>query len=177
MSNIMRDRQIPLIELYKREPSAAQIVDVAATQYSDEDPLHSSVTLGPNNDTTIAVALHSAVGGDSDGPVPGDILAASLASCLDSALRVVADRLGVSIQHLLVTVRAEVDVRGTLLVDPAVPVGFQALHLHLELRLSPADEAKRTRLIKAAEQSCVVLQTLRNGVEVSLLDQTAKSTK
>jgi uncharacterized OsmC-like protein len=79
----------------------------------------------------------------------------------------VADRLEIQIQSLEVLVDANLDVRGTLLVDRSVPVGFQ--HMRCRIQLQPvddADPAKVQMLIAAAEHSCVVLQTLRKGVPV-----------
>lgn len=71
--------------------------------------------------------IHRAVGGYHDAPNPGDILCAALASCLDSTIRIIADRLGITLTSLEVDVTAEVDVRGTLVVNRDIPVGFQAM--------------------------------------------------
>ena len=79
----------------------------------------------------------------------------------------VADRLDIRIEALEVEVSAELDLRGTLLVDRSVPVGLQRVRCCLRLR--PADDtdpAKLQMLLAATEYSCVVLQTLRKGVPV-----------
>ena len=114
------------------------------------------------------VGIHRAVGGYHDLPNPGDILCAALAACFHSTLRIIADRLEIPIADLEVTTRAEVDVRGTLLVDRNVPVGFQ--QIKCQVRLQPAANVSPPEKVKmlqaAAEHSCVVLQTLRNGVPV-----------
>ena len=168
-TSTVRDRQRPLVRLYKQEPSAAWVVDKARTDYQPSDPLHTRVVMGPEDQGRLDVALHTAVGGESDLPVPGDILAAALATCLDSTIRCVTDRLGAQLEHLCVSVRAEVDVRGTLMVDPHVPVGFQGLHVDLDLRLAEgAPEGAVDKILMLAENCCVVLQTLRSGVPVSL---------
>ena len=68
---------------------------------------------------------------------------------------------------LEVSARGEVDARGALLVDRTVPVGFQ--RIKCQIRLKPAADVppeKVKMLLAAAEHSCVVLQTLRNGVPV-----------
>jgi uncharacterized OsmC-like protein len=77
------------------------------------------MSLGP-------LGIHHAVGGYHDAPNPGDLLCAALASCLDSTLRIIAARLGVRLVALEVDVTADVDVRGTLMLDRAVPVGLRA---------------------------------------------------
>jgi uncharacterized OsmC-like protein len=79
----------------------------------------------------------------------------------------VADRLEIRIESLEVAVSAEVDVRGTLLVDRSIPVGFQVIDCRVRLQPArDADPSKLQVLFAAAEHSCVVLQTLRHGIPV-----------
>ncbi len=138
------------------------------TGHDVDDPLHGAVLVGPTEERC-PVALHRAVGGDSDAPVSGDILCAALASCLDTTIRAVADRLRVGLTRLAVTVTAEVDVRGTLLVDASVPVGFQRINVNVDLALSDdAPASAASTLLGLAEHSCVVLDTLRKGVDVRM---------
>src|SRR5437899_9336945 len=59
-------------------------------------------------------------------------------------------------------------VRGCLLVERSVPAGFQKIHC--SVRLQPEGEVEPERLqmlLGATEASCVVLQTLRNGVTLT----------
>lgn len=131
-----------------------------------EDLFHGDVAPGKGFDTFWHIGVHRAVG-YYDLPNAGDILSAALASCLDSTLRMIADRYAIPIAFLKVAVHAETDVRGTLVVDRGVPVGFQRMQCNF--RLEPADETGPTKLemrLAATEHSCVVLQTLRNGVPV-----------
>lgn len=167
--NLMRNRQRPLARLYHKEPAAAWVTDCATTCHDLDDVLHSEVVVGPGRTQRWPVAVHTAVGGDSDAPVPGDILCAALCSCLDTTIRVVANRLGVQIARLAVTSRAEVDVRGTLRIDDTIAVGFQRMALDVELALADGTpETTRQLLLAASEHSCVVLQTLRDGVPVDV---------
>lgn len=156
-------RQRPLIERYRQAPGEARIIDRARTWGGvGEDPFHGRVVAGPDgHGTEIAFGIHRAVGGDHDAPNPGDLLCAGLAACMDSTLRMIADRLGVRLAELEVEVTAHADVRGCLRVDRAVPVGFQ--RIRCETRLRPADgtePALVARLRAAAEECCVVFQTL-----------------
>ena len=171
---IVKQRQDPLRDRYRVAPEEAWIIDSARTvQNGVEDPFHSTVAPGEGHDVRWRIGIHRAVGGYHDLPSPGDILCAALASCLDSTLRMIADRLEVSIRLLEVLVHAEIDVRGTLLVDRSVPVAFQ--RMECSVRLEPAANTppeKVKMLLAAAEHSCVVLQTLRTGVPVQTrLDQ------
>ena len=167
---LVKQRQDPLRERYRTEPQEAFIVDGATTtQNGSEDAFHSLVVPGKGYDLLWRAGIHRAVGGYHDLPNPGDILCAALASCFDSTLRMIADRLAIPIAFLEVDVQAEVDVRGTLLVDREVSVGFQRMNCRVRLEPEvniPVDELKI--LIAAAEHSCVVLQTLRKGVPVQM---------
>lgn len=167
-TSIVKERQDPLRQLYRSIPTEAQITDCArTTDNRGADPFHGAVMAGEGHGVQWRFGIHRAVGGDHDLPNPGDMLCGALASCLDATIRMVADRLHIRIEALEVAVNAEADVRGALLVDPHVPVGFQRVQCCL--RLQPADSADRARLqmlLAAAEHSCVVLQTLRTGVPV-----------
>ncbi len=164
-------RQDPLIAHYRTEPQAAQITDRARTLFdADRDPFHGSVTLGqPEVARELEFGIHPAVGGYGDKPNPGDLLCGALAACLDSTIRIIAERMSVEIVRLEVEVEGLVDVRGTLRVDPSVPVGFEQLLTKVELRLGEGTTREmQQKLIAAAEHSCVNLQTLIGGGAVEL---------
>ena len=117
--------------------------------------------------TEWAFGIHNAVGGYHDLPNPGDILCAAVAACLDSTIRIIANRFGIVLTQLEVDVSAEVDTRGTLMVDHKVPVGFQQMRCHVNIQASNQTKPEHLqRLVAAAEHCCVNLQTLRNGVPV-----------
>ena len=81
----------------------------------------------------------------------------------------VAAILQVDITELHVQARGELDVRGTLGMDPMVPVGFQSFAVNIRLRAAPTTEPQRvSQLARAAERSCVVIQTLRRAVPVTV---------
>ncbi len=131
------------------------------------DPFHGVVVPANSGDTPLQFGIHRAVGGFHDYPNPGDLLSAALAACFDSTLRMIADHLGIRLDSLEVKVDAECDVRGCLFMERAVPVGFQRIRCSVKLQTKePVDEETIKRLIAAAEHSCVVMQTLRNGVVV-----------
>ena len=116
----------------------------------------------PGCGATLPVGVHSALGGVHDAPTPGDILCAALAACQDSSVRMVANLLGVELEFLEVSVAGDVDVRGAMMVDRTVPVGFQAMRCNVQMRVKAGTDPRLVgKLEAAAEQSCVVLQTLR----------------
>lgn len=168
----MAARQLPLQASYKTDPAGAWITDRAATRsqrISPAQPLYGEVTMEGGCPTDLTFGVHTAVGGESDYPVPGELLCAAVASCLDSTIRIIANRLHIELLLLEVTVEAHVDVRGTLLVDRAVPVGFQKINAVVRIDAAGAVEPRKIDiLLKAAERSCVVIQTLRNGTDISV---------
>jgi uncharacterized OsmC-like protein len=123
--------------------------------------IHGHVVCGEGIPLDIPVSVHKAVGGESDFPCPGEILAAALASCLDTAVRMIANLKGITLCHLEVQVTFGADVRGALMTGDNVPVGFQTAHMKVDLKTSCGmSKSHLNALIDAAERSCVILQTL-----------------
>jgi len=167
----VRSRQEPLRERYKVAPDEAKIIDRGRTSWRvDKDPFHGQLIPGSQEyGEEWALGIHRAIGGDHDAPNPGDLLCGALASCLDSTIRIIADRLGIKLTFLEVDVEGDVDVRGTLIVNRAVPVGFQNMRCKVEIKTAKETNPNLTRkLLAAAEYSCVNLQTLRSGIPVEI---------
>lgn len=173
-TNLVQRRQDPLRARYRDAPAEAWISDRAQTiSACGGDPFHGVVVPANSGDAPLQFGIHRAVGGFHDYPNPGDLLSAALAACFDSTLRMIADHLGIRLEFLEVKVDAECDVRGCLLVERAVPVGFQNMRASVRLQAKDhADEEMIKRLIAVAEHSCVVMQTLRNGVTVQIQVET-----
>ncbi|MBW2190128.1 MAG: OsmC family peroxiredoxin [Deltaproteobacteria bacterium] len=165
-------RRLQHIQTYRKHPECAMIQDGARTvqtRYAPGDPLHSEVELGLGYGMKVPVGVHRALGGLHDFPNPGDILCSALAACADSTLRQIAGQLDVEITKLTITVAGDVDLRGTLCVSRETPVGFQQMNVRVDLELAPGTMPKlEAKLLAAAEHCCVVLQTLRNGVPVTV---------
>ncbi|NQY14568.1 MAG: OsmC family protein [Henriciella sp.] len=168
----MKSRQAPLREGYVRMPTTAQITDHATTRsdrIQPDQPIYTEIEFGDANRTRLPIALHKGVGGNSDLPVPGELLCAAIASCLDSTIRVISNMFGLAIETLEVHAEAEVDLRGTLRMDPNVPTAFQKISV--SVNLVPRDEVPKEHLdaiVSAAEQSCVVLQSLRTPPQIDV---------
>ncbi len=169
---MMRRRQRPLMRLYKTEPAAAVIFDGARTApgaLHRNDPVHGELIIGTSEPVHAPVSIHSAVGGDHDGPNPGDYLAAALVGCFDTTFRIIADRLEVRLEELSVSAKAEVDVRGTLCVSADVPVGFQRFAMSVRVRAAEGTSAETLEMLVAAtEHCCVTMRTLRGGVPIDV---------
>jgi organic hydroperoxide reductase OsmC/OhrA len=97
--SIVKQRQDPLRERYRSAVNEARITDGARTLNDGAgDPFHGIVVAGEGNGSQWRFGIHRAVGGDHDLPNPGDMLCAALAGCLDSTIRMIADRLDIRIE-------------------------------------------------------------------------------
>jgi uncharacterized OsmC-like protein len=145
-----------------------------------EDPAAALITLtagGELDGTGIAcrvrtasaraeAGLHPATGGDGSQLCSGDMLLEALVACAGVTLRAVATTLGLDVTGS-VHAEGDLDVRGTLGVDKAAPVGFRDIRLTFDLDTS-ADPDDVDRLVALTERYCVVLQTLRNSPATSV---------
>lgn len=168
--SMVASRQAPLRRAYVRDPEQAVTVKCARTvEGSGTDPFHGSVVWEGYPELSCAYGIDAKVGGFDDLPNPGHILCAALAACLDSTIRMIADHLGVGIERLDVQVTGDVDVRGCLAMNHTVRPGFRQMHCDVRLELqADADARLSARVVKQAEQLCVTLDTLRNGVPIAI---------
>jgi len=168
----MKERHDKLRAHYADEPLAATVSDFATTAgnfVSPTDPLHSEVSLCRHSQFSCPIGVHTAVGGESDQPTPGDLLCGALAACLDSTLRIIANRVGVELRELTVEVQGRVDVRGTLRFDRSVAIGFQHFDVNVKLRTAPwVPDLIVKKMLRGAETSCVVMQTLKPGASIKI---------
>jgi len=166
------NRQMPLRQQYHDTPDAAWVYDHARTldtQVSADHPIHGHVVCGEDIPLHIPVSVHKAVGGESDFPCPGELLAAALAGCLDTAIRMIANLKEIKLSHLEVQVILGADVRGALMTGDGVPVGFQNALMKVNLKTECGmSQPHLNALIDAAERSCVILQTLRAPPSVQI---------
>ena len=132
-----------------------------------DEPLHGRVRIGSDFPAELTIGVHKAVGGESDYPNPGEVLSAAIACCLDSSIRIIANHMGIRLARLEVSVDAMVDVRGTLCMDCNVPVGFQEIDVKVQVMgVEGISQAQLEKVVRAGEQSCVLLQTLQNPPEI-----------
>lgn len=164
MQLLVHAAQHPLKLKYKESPESAMVVDHARTLGKiASDPFHSVVEPMDGCGVTVPVGVHAAVGGLHDAPTPGDLLCAALAACQDSAVRMVANLLGIELLELEVRVTAAVDVRGTMGMSASVPVGFQSMTCDVRMRVKDGTPPELLhKLYVAAERCCVVQQTLKS---------------
>ncbi|OYW81201.1 MAG: hypothetical protein B7Y37_11615 [Sphingobacteriia bacterium 28-36-52] len=169
-NSIIKERQQPLMNLYNENPIAAWVTDMAIIEGKQlDDPLHTSVSINEELLVDFPIGVHRAVGGHHDYPNSGDLLCAALASCFDTALRMIANRLQIPILNSKIIATAEVDVRGTLMVNKEVPVGFQKMSLFIEITVqNSVPNTMAEKLIQATERSCIVYQTILRGTPIDV---------
>ena len=164
----VRELQVPIREQYTKDPGSAPVVLRVASGSSDlSDPLHCSVRPDGAPEVEFRSGAHPAVGGDGDVACSGDLLLSALAACQEVTLRMVAANMGIELESLEVTVEGDWDPRGTLAMGREFPVGLTAIRCHTKVVVGGDELGDRAdRLLRSAERYCVVLSTLRGGVEV-----------
>jgi uncharacterized OsmC-like protein len=162
-------RQMALFQLYQHDPTLALITDSAEVIGTDlHDPFRTSVSINEKMQIPFKIGVHKAVGGDHDFPNPGDLLCAALASCFESTIRMISNRLGIQLTETRIKATAEVDVRGTLMIDKTIPVGFLSMHVEVVLVSDNINEKVLNTLLGAAKQSCIIYQTIKQGIPITL---------
>ena len=160
----LRGIQRPIKDRYKSDPAAA-LITLRAEGQLDQQEIACSVATARG---LTEAGLHPGTGGSGSLACSGDMLLEALVACAGVTLRSVATSLEIDVAG---AVRAEgdLDFRGTLGVgsDGEVPVGFKAIRLTFDLQ-SDATEAQLATLLALTERYCVVYQTLRGAVDVSL---------
>jgi len=157
----LRAVQEPLKQRYRDEPEAA-LVTLKAT-----GTLEAGISCSVQTGRALAEAgLHPASGGDGSLVCSGDMLLEALVACAGVTLRAVATSLQIPVTGS-VHAEGDLDFRGTLAVDRAIPVGFTAIRLWFELQSEASDEQIET-LLRLTERYCVVLQTLTEPPRISV---------
>ena len=167
--SVVHQRHILLSDKYRIDAASALITDAAEVIGIDlYDPFRTTVSINNKMKVPFKIGVHRAVGGDHDFPNPGDLLCASLASCFESTLRLISNKLGIELFETKIRATAQVDVRGTLMIDKSVPVEFQSMHIDALIIAKNANEKLLNTLIKGAKHSCIVYQTIKKGIPSTL---------
>ena len=167
--SIVNQRHLILHEKYQKNPITAWITDSAEViGINLEDPFRTTVSINDKMKVPFIIGVHKAVGGDHDFPNPGDLLCASLASCFESTIRLISNKLGIKLIETKIRANAQVDVRGTLMIDKSIPVEFQSMHIDALIIAKNTNEKLLNTLMKGAKHSCIVYQTIKKGTPITL---------
>jgi uncharacterized OsmC-like protein len=167
--SVVHQRHLILYKKYQNNPTLAWITDSSEVIGTNlQDPFRTTVSVNDKMKVPFKIGVHKAVGGDHDFPNPGDLLCASLASCFESTTRMISNKLGIELCETKIKATAQVDVRGTLMIDRYIPVGFQSMHIDAFLIAKNINEKLLNTLIEGAKQSCIVYQTIKKGIPITL---------
>lgn len=158
----LRAVQAPLKDRYRTEPTAA-LVTLKAEGRLEDHAVSCSVDTGRQ---LTEAGLHPASGGDGTLACSGNMLLQALVACAGVTLRSVAVNRGISVAGM-VGAEGDLDFRGTMGVDRDAPVGFRSIRLHFVLD-TDAPENDLEAVLATTERLCVVCQTIRQGVNVTV---------
>lgn len=158
----LRSLQAPLKEKYRADASTAVVTLRAQSRIGEG--ITCKVETGR---ALVEAGLHPASGGDGSARCSGDMLLEALTGCAGVTLRAVATAIGVELRDARILAEGDLDFRGTLGVSKEVPVGFKNIRLRFELDTDATQEQCAT-LIRLTERYCVVLQTLRAPLAITV---------
>ena len=124
--------------------------------------LHSEVE---TRDFILTVDEPKSLGGQDLGPNPIELILAAIASCQEITYRLYADRLGIPLKGVSVSVKGDIDLRGLFALDPGVRPGLRGLDIQVDLD-STASQAELDRLKRTVDAHCPVLDIIRNATPV-----------
>ncbi len=160
-SEDLRSLQVPLKDKYRTTPNEALVTLHADGQIGEG--VACSIDTGK---ALVEAGLHPATGGTGLQACSGDILLQALVACAGVTLSSVATALEIPLHTGRLRAEGDLDFRGTLGISKEVPVGFRAIRLEFILESSASPE-QLAKLIELTERYCVVLQTLRAGIQVT----------
>lgn len=153
----LREKQRPLKAGYREDPGSA-VITLTARGSQTDTPISCSVDLGR---ALYAAQAHPGVGDEGTGACSGDLLLGALAACAQLTTQMVAEAMGIRTETIAVTVEGDLDLKGTLGIDPRAPVGFSAIRTRFEIVAPEATPEQIAALREKAEKYCVVLASLR----------------
>jgi uncharacterized OsmC-like protein len=173
----LRERQAPLKARYEQDPDSAKLTLTVRSVTEGDNPMRSRIATEPAGEAEPVLfesAAHPYAGGEGALACSGDLLLAALAACQEITIRMVAVAMNIELTKLDLTVEGDLDFRGTMGVDPEVPVGFERIRTKVALAAAaPADRLER--LVQRAERYCVVNSTLRDSPELTTTFETVDS--
>jgi uncharacterized OsmC-like protein len=152
----LRDRQAPLKDRYRQDPTSSRIT-LSARGAPGGEPVACSVDVGRLIQEAEA---HPGVGGPGTGACSGDLLLGALAACAQLTCQMVAASMGIDARSIEVVAEGDLDLRGTLGVSPEAKVGFEEIRLRFEIDAPGVAPSELESLKKKTERYCTVLQTL-----------------
>jgi putative redox protein len=130
---------------------------VARTITVEVEQIGSSTSKGTARSHSVVIDRPVEKGGDDRGPLGGELLLLSLGGCFMSTLLAAIKTRDADVSGVKVT------VAGTI---GGVPERFESLHMRVSAKHSDADLMRK--LMMMAERGCLVTNTLRDAVLITL---------
>ncbi len=159
----LRALQAPIKQHYRDKPEDARIPARAEARL-DADGIACTVPAWHGN---VTAGLHKAAGGTGTQACSADMLLEALVACAGTTLRAVATAMSIPLRGGRIIAEGVWDVRGTLGIDRATPVGLTEIALRFDLD-TDAEPDKIARLIETTERYCVILQTLKSPPAITV---------
>ncbi|MCS6834621.1 MAG: OsmC family protein [Anaerolineae bacterium] len=105
--------------------------------------------------------------GHALGPTAPEMLLGALASCLVHTYVIQAVVMGLDLEAVRVDVEGRLDMRPAIGMQVSPPSPIQPIHYRAHLEVSGATQEQLQALHEAVEQTCPVLLTLRQPIQVS----------
>ena len=105
--------------------------------------------------------------GTDTAPNAAEALLSALASCMTVSFIYAASAQGIKVQALEYGIDGDVDLHGFLQLDPSVRVGMQNIKVKARVK-ADAPRERIQELLDYATKTSVVMDSLRNGVPVSV---------
>lgn len=159
----IRAAQKPLKDQYRQDPASSRITITAHGRQTDA-PVSCSIDLGR---AIYAAQAHKGVGGAGTGACSGDLLLGALAACAQITCQMVAAAMQLPVEGIEVRVEGDLDLQGTLGLSKTVPVGFEEIRLHFDVKAPHATPEQLAALQAKTEQYCVVMRTLLDPPKIA----------
>lgn len=101
-------------------------------------------------------------GGHGEGPMGGQVLLMSVAGCFSSTLYAAAQARNLKIEGLKIEVTGE--------ISESIPKRFETLTLEVT-EGTCGDEKAFSKLLKIAEQGCIAVNTVKNGLNFQVSEK------
>lgn len=160
----LRELQRPLKQAYRDDPATA-VLTLRAEASGDDGPTSCSIDIGR---AVYEAQAHAGVGGSGTAPCSGDLLLGALAACAQVTYQMVAAAMTVPVATVHVVVEGDLDLRGTLGIDRAAPVGFTSIRLRFDVEAPEASAEQLASVLERTERYCVVLQTLTSPPAITV---------
>jgi uncharacterized OsmC-like protein len=99
----------------------------------------------------LATDLTNSDGGDESAPDPGTLVRAGLAACLASSFVIWSARLDIPLEDVQITLETDYDIRGRMMMDSDLPVGWHEVRYTARIR-SSAPEEQLSELFRLVER-------------------------